>query len=161
MRNLILLVGNIGSGKSTKVKEFQRKGYIVIARDSLRYCIGAGTYIFNYDYEDIIWNVEAYMFEKFVDKGTDIIVDEVGLTKEMRARYITYAKNKGYKIIAIVFPKLSMREAVDRRLQNPHGQPKREMWEQVWSNFDSIYEEPSKREGIDNIIKLEREDIGL
>ena len=63
MKNLIILVGNIGSGKSTYAKKYQKKGYIVIARDQLRYAIGGGEYIFNTKYEPLIWKTEYYLFK--------------------------------------------------------------------------------------------------
>jgi len=158
-RHLIILVGNIGTGKTTLVKKYQKKGYVVIARDQLRYTIGNGEYIFNHNYEPIIWDSELYMFERFIELGVDVIIDEVGLNKKMRNRYISKAKYYNYFITVIVFPKLTMKESVDRRLNNPHGQPDRNLWERVWKNFDEIYEEPTKDEGIDEIIRLKREDV--
>ncbi len=157
MAKLKILIGNIGSGKTTLVKKYQKEGYVVISRDSLRYGIGNGKYIFNYDYEPIIWNTEEYMFRKFIDLGVNIVIDEVGLTKAMRRRYIGYCLNcssLGYKITAIVLPRLSMKESVDRRMQDPHGQYDRKLWEGVWTKFNKIYEKPSKNEGLDEVIFL-------
>jgi len=155
-KELIILIGNIGTGKSTYVKKYQKKGYIIIARDQLRYAIGSGKYIFDYDYEPIIWKTELYMFKKFADLGINMVIDEVGISKKMRARYIPYAKLMGYKIIAIIMPHLTMREAVNRRMINPHGQPDKKLWEQVWAKFEALWEEPTKKEGFDKIIKLEK-----
>lgn len=156
MKQLILLVGNIGSGKSTYSRKYQKKGYVVIARDTLRYAIGGGEYVFNYDYEPIIWKTELYLYRKFIDLGKNVLVDEVGITKQVRKRYISYAKKRGYKIVVIEMPRLSMSEYVNRRMQNPHGQPDYNLWNQVWTKFDSQYEVPSKDEGIDKIIKVGR-----
>jgi len=155
-KELIILIGNIGSGKSTYVKQYQEKGYVVVARDQLRYAIGGGTYIFNLDYEPTIWNTEIYIFRQFARKGVNLIIDEVGLSKEMRARYIGFAKKLGYTITTIEMPHLPMAEAVTRRMANPHGQPNWDLWAGVWTKFEGLYEEPTKDEGIDKIIKLER-----
>lgn len=154
MKKLILLIGNIGTGKSTVAKKYQEKGYVIIARDQLRYGIGLGNYIFNYDYEPVIWRTELYMSREFAELGIDILVDEVGLSKAMRKRYLRYAKELDYQVTALVMPRLSMKESVRRRLLDPHGQPDRKLWEGVWKKFDKIYEEPSKKEGIDEIIYL-------
>jgi dephospho-CoA kinase len=35
-KEIILLIGNIASGKSTIAKQYAKKGYVVISRDSLR-----------------------------------------------------------------------------------------------------------------------------
>ena len=153
-KELIILIGNIGAGKSTLAKKYQKENYIVIARDQLRYAIGGGIYIFNYNYEPIIWKTEQYLFRKFVKLGVNIVIDEVGLTKAMRKRYILYAKRYNYKIIAIEFPRLSMKKSVNRRMNNPHGQDDRKLWESVWHKFNKIYESPKKSEGITKIIKL-------
>ena len=153
-RELIVLIGNIGEGKTTIAQDYVKGGYVAIARDTLRYGIGDGQYIFNPEYEPIIWATELYMFKRFLELGCNILVDEVGITKSMRARYISKAKKKGYKIIVIEMPRLTMNEAVDRRMQNPHNQPERKLWEQIWTRFDAVYEEPTKDEGIDIIIRL-------
>ncbi len=158
-KNLIILIGNIGSGKSTYISKYQKKGYVTIVRDQLRYAIGGGQYIFNYDYEPIVWKTELYMFKKFIDLGTAVIIDEVGVTKQMRKRYIPYAKKNGYKIIAIEMPRFGMNEAVTRRMTNPHGQPDWNLWNQVWTKFERMYEEPNKREGFDKIIKVKKNEV--
>lgn len=152
MNHLIILVGNIGAGKTTLVKKYQKEGYIVVSRDSLRYGIGNGQYIFDYEYEDTIWNTEEYMFRKFANLGVNIIVDEVGLTISMRRRYIKCCRE--YKITALILPKLNMKESVDRRMQDPHGQHDRKLWENVWTKFNDIYEKPNKNEGLNEVIFL-------
>lgn len=153
---LIILVGNIGTGKSTLTKEYVKKGYIVIARDALRYNIGAGKYIFDPQLEPAIWKTELEMFKSFIKLGVNVIIDEVGINKSIRARYIKEVKlpwYPPYKITCIEMPKLSKNELVDRRMKDPHGQPDRKIWEQVWAKFDAMYEEPTKEEGIDKIIR--------
>jgi len=159
MKELIILMGNIGSGKSTYAKKYQKQGYVVIARDQLRYAIGNGNYIFNLDYEPIIWKTEFYIFKRFVNLGVNILIDGVGMSKSMRRRYIPYAKEKGYKITVIEMPRFCMEEAVSRRMKNPHGQPDHKLWEQVWTKFNNIYEIPLKKEGIDEIIKVKKNEV--
>lgn len=155
-KHLIILVGNIGSGKTTYVKKYQEQGYIVISRDSLRYGIGGGKYIFNLNYENIIWATELDMFNKFLELEENIIIDEIGLNRKIRRRYISYAIKKGYNITVIEMPKFSMEESVDRRMTNPHGQDDRELWNGIWKNFNEMYEEPNLNEGIDQIIKVDK-----
>lgn len=159
MKNLIILVGNIGSGKSTYAKKYQKAGYIVIARDQLRYAIGGGNYVFNKFYEPIIWRTELYLYKKFINTHVNVIVDEVGLTKEMRKRYIPYAKRNGYKITVIEMPRFCMGESVNRRMMSPHGQPDAKLWNQVWTKFEGMYEEPSLKEGFDKIKKVGKNEI--
>ena len=152
-KEIIILVGNIGTGKTTIAKELKKDGYIIIARDMLRYAIGGGEYIFNYYYEPTIWSTELYMFKKFTELGVSMIIDEVGMNRTQRARYIQYAKTYGYMVTVMEMPKLTMKEAVDRRLKNPHCQPDRKLWEQIWKKFNKMYEKPTKKEGIDIIVR--------
>ena len=151
---LIILVGNIGSGKSTLTKRYQQHGYVIIARDWIRKVIGGGEYIFNPDYEPIIFATEKYMYKQFLTLGKNMVIDEVGLSKSMRKRYIPLAKKYGYKITAIVLPILSKEESIKRRLNDNHGNTDKKTWEMVWERFNSMYEEPTKKEGFHKIIKM-------
>ena len=151
IKEVVILVGNIGSGKSYYTKKYQKKGYVVISRDQLRYAIGNGNYVWNIDYEPTIWSSELYMYRRFIELGINIIVDEVGVTKTLRQRYIKYAKEYSYKVKAIVMPRLSMLKAVRRRIKDPHGQFDAEIWKQLWFKFDVVYEKPTKKEGFDSI----------
>ena len=153
---IIIMCGNIGSGKTTLVKQYAKKGYIVIARDALRYNIGAGNYIFNPKLESAIWETEMNMLWNFMNLGVNIIVDEIGVSQDMRARYIKMidANFSNYKKLLIEMPRLSMKESVDRRLKDPHGQFDRKLWERIWTNFDNLYEKPTKKEGFHKIVRI-------
>ena len=153
-KSIVVLIGNIGCGKSTIARDYINDGYVAIARDYLRYAIGCGSYIFNRDYEHIIWKTEQYMLRKFLEEEVDIVVDEVGVSKKLRKGYIKLGKEFGYSVEAIVLPRLSMKEAVDRRMKDPHGQFDRELWESVWTRFDKMYKDPTKEEGFNSIIRL-------
>jgi predicted kinase len=148
-----LLIGNIGSGKSTIAKELAQN-MVVISRDALRYMIGAGKYTFNPKLEHAIWGSEMCIVRQFMKLKTDILVDETGISVTMRKRYIKEAKKFGYKVVAIVLPILSKKESVDRRMQDPHQCPDRTVWEGVWEKFNNQFVMPSKKEGINKIIKL-------
>jgi len=158
---LKILIGNIGSGKSTYLKKYQKKGYIIISRDSLRYGIGAGNYIYNENYEPIIFKTEEYLFENFCSEQVNLVIDEINMSKKMRERYISIGKAYNYEIIAVNFPILKRDIAVERRLFKNHGDTSKTIWRQVWSRFNHLYETPNKREGFHKIIKLKKKDIGL
>lgn len=157
-KKVIILIGNIGTGKTTLVEKYTPKNYISIARDALRYNIGSGKYIFDLKLEPAIWSTELYMFEQFLKLGVNIIVDEISISQSMRKRYLDVLKYyPKYKIIAIELPKLTMKEAVNRRMQNPHQQNNRKLWESIWKKFDNLYEKPTTTEGFDKIIRIKNE----
>ena len=153
MKELVLLIANIGEGKSTLAKQYQEKGYVVISKDGLRYSIGAGNYVYKQEYEPIIWDIELSMLDSFMSLGVSIVIDSICVSKSMRARYINSAKICDYKIKCHILPQLTMKEAVDRRMRNPHGQRDRELWENAWVKFQAQYEEPTLDEGFDEIIR--------
>lgn len=158
-KEIIILIGNIGSGKSTYSKKYQEKGYVIIARDQLRYGIGNGTYVFNRNYEPIIWSTEHYMFKYFLNLGVNLVIDEISINQKMRERYIPYAKSLGYKIIAIEMPNFNKKDAIKRRMTNPHNQYDSKLWEQIWTKFNALYEAPTKEEGFDKIIKVSKNEV--
>ena len=157
MAKLIILVGNIGSSKSTYAKELTKKGFYVISRDSLRYMIGGGTYLFDSKTEPMIMAMTLSCLEIALGYGLNIVLDETNMTRKIRRQYINIAKynDYDYEIEAHIMPKISKREAVDRRVNDGgHGTPDRSKWEEVWELFDSKYEEPKTDEGFSKIVRV-------
>ena len=148
MKKLVILIGNIGNGKSTLAKEYAKKGYVIICRDALRYMIGGGDYIFNPKLEPAIIAGAVDITRWFMELGVNIIIDEVNVSKKYREHYLELAKENGYKSFAVVLPRLSKKESVDRRMNNSHGIQTRKIWEDVWNKFNDRYEYPSKEEAL-------------
>jgi len=151
IRELIVMVGNIGTGKSTICKEYIKNGYLCVSRDGLRYMNGGGVYRWDESVEPFIWDAESRIIKAFMESGKHIIVDEVGISQKMREKYLNIANAFNYKPIALVMPKLNMKTCINRRLNNPHDQPDRKMWEEVWTKFDKQYSEPTLEEGFKEI----------
>jgi len=151
-KKFIVLVGNIGTGKSTIVKQIVKHNYCCISRDSLRYMIGAGKYIFDPFLEPCIWRSERSIIQIMMNYDENIVVDEVGVSKSLRAPYLKLAIINGYEIIAYVMPKLSKKICVDRRVANSHGNNSRKVWERVWDQFNLVYSKPTLKEGFDKVI---------
>lgn len=149
-----ILVGNIGSGKSTVSKKYIEKGYVVISRDTLRYGIGNGAYTFNPNYEPIIKATEEFMLLEFLKLGVDIVVDECNVSKDSRKRIIDIVNKFDYDITIIKLKRLDSKESISRRLSDNHGDGDGLLWFDVWSRFDSMYEEPTLDEGVNSIITI-------
>jgi predicted kinase len=153
MPNLIMLVGNIGSGKSTVTKDLVKNGYVVISRDALRYMVGGGSYVFDVDLEPEIFKIERYALQVMSDIGNDIVIDETNVSTFIRSRHFAVIKDKGYTVTAVVMPRLSKAESVKRRMQSNHGDADASVWGDVWDRFNKVYVEPSKKEGFTKIVK--------
>ena len=154
MAKLILLVGNIGSSKSTYAKQLVKQGYYVVSRDSLRYMIGAGDYIFDREKEPIIHSMLMKCLMALFILGEDIIIDETNMTQKVRANYIERGKQFNYEIEAHVMPTMDREESVRRRMGDNHGDLPDAKWEEVWEGFNGRYVEPTVEEGFDKVIKL-------
>lgn len=153
MKEICILIGNIGSGKTTYCKEKVKEGYVIISKDDIRYSIGAGNYIFNLDYEQSISNCILEFFHSLSHlNNIKIIIDETNMDKEARKLYLYWGTYYKYKKIAIIFPKLSKKESVIRRLENNHGDTSKEVWEAVWERKNLAYQEPTIEEGFNTII---------
>lgn len=152
MKHLIILVGNIGSGKTTLCNTLVKNGFYIISRDRLRYMIGNGEYIFNPTLESAIHKSAKKITEEFMRLGVDLVIDEVNVSKNERKQYLTLANKYKYKKTALVMPKLTKKQSVDRRLQSPHGSFGRKIWNLVWTKFNNCYIEPTTKEGFNSII---------
>lgn len=151
------MVGNIGSGKSTIVNTIKNHGFLVVSRDAIRYMFGSGQYVFDKERESAVFNCEKLIIDELMDRKMNIIVDEVGVSKRLRMEYLISAKYHEYDAYAIEMPRLSMEESVSRRMQNPHGNYTKPLWEDVWKKFDKIYEPPTVREGFAEVIRLPKD----
>lgn len=155
-KDVIILVGNIGAGKTTIAKELCKFGCVAASADGIRYAIGAGDYRFDRNLESSVWEVEYFMFKELISKGHTVVVDDASnVSSYFREKYLNILLDHPiYKKIAVVMPKLNWVEAVNRRLSNDHGNNSFEVWKDVWEKFNDVYVEPTKEEGFDKIIKL-------
>lgn len=153
----VLLVGNIGSGKSTFAKALFDMDYITISRDRIRYAIGGGNYLFKPDLEPVVHKITTNMFKEFLLLGKNIVIDETNVISKSRADYIATAHNYGYEVMAISMPKFSKAESIKRRMSDNHGTQNAEVWESVWDRFNTRYQAPALKEGFDYLIQLEND----
>lgn len=168
MNKIYILIGNIGSGKTTwkeRAKDDflrdQDKPYVV-SRDNIRYALGDGVYLFDHDFESIVREATSVYFEKllFYDKQF-IIIDETNMSCKARKRiFKIYNMSVGldlcaeYHIVAVVFPDAGRDEHVRRRMMDNHGPTMEIKWNSVYDSLKAAYEPPIGAEGFDEIIYL-------
>lgn len=161
MSRVIIAIGNIGTGKTTHLKDFFFKKFKIVSRDAIRYMLGGGQYLFRQELEPTVNEINQSAFTILLKRGHNIIVDETNIDRFTRLFYIEQAKNFNYELVALEFPRLDKETAVNRRMENPHDTYNKEIWEMVWDKFESRYEEPSHQEGFDVIVKLEKCEVGI
>jgi predicted kinase len=151
VKEILILVGNIASGKSTYCKELAKDGYVILSCDSLRYMIGANTYTFDISKEPILAQTILTMYKLFQELGYNIVIDETNMSQIRRAPFIAN-KLHGYKIKAIVFPPRTIDDSVKSRLLNNHGDTPACVWAEVWKRKKEQFQYPSYEEGFDDVI---------
>lgn len=158
-RNLYILVGNIGSGKTTFALEFITfggKNIVCVSGDSLRYMIGAGKYTYQKAFEPILKQTVLDIIRRFMENRLHIIVDDTHMTKETRKGLLSLAKEFNYDAIAFVFSRQTKRICVDRRMKKPHDIRDRKVWEGVWDKLNNLYETPIIEEGFREIYNVDK-----
>lgn len=111
MPTLEILVGMVGSGKSTYARSRARQGALVICHDDLTEMLHA-----EYRYEPELKAVYRKMEEQLaftaLKAGKDVIIDRTHLTRESRQRWVGFrdgcrANDRDFPevlLVAVVFP---------------------------------------------------------
>ena len=156
---LIIMVGNIASGKTTWIKQFlsgdnsDEGKWVVLSKDDLRRMLGAGSYFWDEQLEPIIHRSFTEMLCNFMTWGINIILDETNMDKETRDLYLDFTKYRvshgyDYKTIAVVMPKISRELAIERRCDNKDSAWgfSASTWRNVWEQKQGKFEMPTKEE---------------
>jgi predicted kinase len=143
---IYLLVGLIGSGKSTWAKNKAKDGKIVIInRDAIREMI-KGEYVFHTDYEPFVKAACYDLVTTALDYGFDIIIDETNISRPKRLAWLdliyiaSQDRQVEAKIIVVYFTEKE--KNVENRMTAPKGQS-REIWKTVYQKMLDNFEEPT------------------
>ena len=148
----IIVVGNIGCGKSSLVKKFVNKlNCVVINKDSLLESISGGYGRYDSKKKDFYNEAEYSIMRSALRGGYSVVVDRLNINKEQRAKFINIAKEFTNNIIAYDFGS-GTEEGLERRKKNSRGVPER-MWEEVYKKTKDSYETPTKTEGFSKVLK--------
>ena len=153
-KELILVLGNVGVGKTSECKKYAQLGHRIISCDTLRYMLGGGEYMFDEKLEEFIMDATFTFVELLLQGGHSVVIDEtwITITKENRKKYIELGKKYGYDVLLLEFPKMDRDKAVSRRMEKNHGQLPKERWEDVYNMFDNMYEIADVTEGFTEIV---------
>lgn len=148
---IIIMTGNIGSGKSTIAKEILSfiNEAVIINDDAITEMLG-GNYL-NYDEnkKELYHDIEEFCVERCIENGFIPIIDMPNMGKKQRKRFIDIAHGK-CGIICFDFGK-GTKEDLIRRIKEPRGYHN---WAEVFNRKQLQYEQPSFDEGINLIIRL-------
>lgn len=154
--HLVILIGNIGSGKSTLCKKYSEQGFDVVCRDAFRSIVfGEGRYIYNPNIEKAIDDFCIRIIKQLLDWQVNLVIDETNMNRKTRQRYISLAKACGYKIVAHETFHFTKDESIANRTKDDLRGYTPELWGEVWEKFNRVYQTPTLEEGFDKIIREE------
>ena len=170
MTKLFLMVGNIGTGKTTTAnklmvdagridnRDIDNRDIKVISNDDLSTILAGGHYgpdIWDSRHISLYTKVKQYILREALAHGFDIIIDGTHMGKINRKVYIDIAKEFNVEVTVYLH---TYPEGLQRRIDNPKSEHhSAELWTKVYNNFAKSYEIPTLDEGIDDIIEIDGE----
>lgn len=163
-----LLVGMIGSGKTTYARKRAKEGALVVSHDDLTAMLHA-----EYRYEEGLRNCYRRMEEELVHiaawDGRDVVVDRTHLTRESRERWVKFSRRRrddlfrspawdeAFKVVAVVFPLRTPFDHASARFNaDPRGRTLGEWIGVAQHHAAQAAAEPiGDDEGFDRIIRIE------
>ncbi len=150
MSKLIIMVGNIGCGKSFLASKLAKKGSVVVNMDTIQQSLAGGEYgLYDFHKKKVYHAVELTAIETALDQGFDVVVDRTNIGKKIREKYIALGKKYTDKIICYDYGPGEHFE-LERRLDSARGVPNYQ-WLEVFETMRKRYEEPTSAEGFSNI----------
>jgi len=157
-RTMIIMVGNIGTGKTSKIKQIIHKfgKYIIVCLDDLLTCFH-GKYKYIKDFSLMYNIIEDSIIYEAMKNNSIVIIDRTCINERVRKRFIQMAKDNNYNVACYNFGS-GTDVSLKRRLVNPKGNSE-DTWITVHNNMNKIYEAPLLSEGIDEIFTVNEDGI--
>jgi predicted kinase len=149
---MVILTGNVGSGKSLIASKYAKNGYVVINADSLTTSLHGGEYdLYDPNKKEIYHSLEYVAIKGAFFAGYSVVVDRTNMKRSDRARYISLGKEFGAKIISITWGPGTI-GMLDRRIKGSKGRPENR-WLKIYEAFYKSYEPPNGDEGFSSVMK--------
>jgi len=160
---LILLVGNIGSGKTLLSKRFVVNGAVRVCHDDLLSMMHGGAYV--PEMREVYHQMEEDVIGGTLTRGGDVIVDRTNLDEATRARFLQIAKfisdkrryhdSKAPEVKVVCYDFGPGNDSdLYRRIRQPRG-VLASTWANVFQTLRAKYEKPRMLEGIDEIVEVD------
>jgi predicted kinase len=153
--DIVLVVGNYGSGKSQLARDHFRDRKR-IDRHEIRHHLKEMTEHgqrwtpgdWDEDLEGLVKHIEYDLIVHFLERNEKIIVDNTSLTRDSRKRYVEYAR-KFHKSIACIFLNRDSTTLLEQNRKREFSVP-----ESLIVQLLARTEEPSRDEGFERVIIL-------
>ena len=149
----MMMIGNIGTGKSSLAVELLKKNKdsIVLSKDGILNMVRWGEYEYDELKPNFYFQTEENLILESIKCGLDIILDRTNMSKEKRKYYIDLVAGKAH-IICYDFGIGTMVDLY-RRLEKDKGISPSEC-KNIYDKFRDEYEPPQKNERIDRIVTM-------
>ena len=152
MQTMYVMVGNIGTGKTTRAKRLVDDDTLYVSEDLLVPLMTNGRYdppVWSIRHFNVYRKLKLAAVEAALLNGFNLIVDGTNISVENRVKYIDAAKRMNALIICYVFPDFDI--GLQNRFKEHRGQTA-EMWKSVSNSLQDKFDYPKKEEGINEII---------
>ena len=152
MPKMEILVGMIGSGKSTYCRSRAAAGAVIVDLDAIVSMIHGGDYTAYTKANKVIYkSAELAVAHTAFAMGNDVIIDRTGITRSQRAKYIAIAKSLDI-LIQITHFKIETPEIhAKRRAEGDSRGVSYERWLEIAEHHFEVYDKPDESEGYDEI----------
>lgn len=150
---MILLVGQIASGKTTLAREYAKMGAAIVSEDAIVEAVHAGDYsAYRERHKPIYKAVENTIVLTALALGRLVVIDRTNLSKASRARFIALARSLDCDVDAIVFPLGAAALHAQRRADSDSRGLTFTTWLRVAERKEKEIEWPTAEEGLVHII---------
>lgn len=151
-KELIIAIGNIGTGKSLIARKYALKGYVVVNMDSIVTMLDGGEFGRYDSGKAVLYRAaEIAILHELFEAESPVFLDRTCINTIAREKHILMAKEYGYKVTALDFGPGDM-ATVQRRKEDNKG-VSIETWDSVHQYFKTRYEPADLKEGFDDIIE--------
>ena len=152
----IIIVGNVGTGKSKLAQKYSDIGYLRFNGDDIRKMFNNGKYIYTKEENGIIIDIKIAFLNSCGVIDANFIIDGTNISKQERTIYRQILGEDDVKLSVVDYG-MGNNKSLNRRLENPRDlEPN--IWIDVHNKFMNEYEKPEKCEGFDDIITMYCED---
>jgi predicted kinase len=150
-----LLVGPVGSGKSTYSREKAKDGAIIINDDDIVKLIHGGEYgLYEKKLKPLYKLIENQILTTAMLMDRHVIVDRPNFSRDTRSRYISLAKSFDVPISCALWEWTTSEDSAGQRFYNDSRGYSYEYWLNVAKFHYSKYEEPTLDEGFFEIKRI-------
>lgn len=149
---MILLVGQIASGKTTRAREYAKMGAVIVSGDAIVEAVHAGDYsAYREEHKPIYKAAADAIVLTALALGRTVVIDRTNLTKASRARFIALARSLDCDVDAVVFPLETAATHAQRRADSDCRGLTFTAWLRVAERKEKEIEWPTAEEGLDTI----------